>query len=139
MRTFLFVLLVSLGSMGYAQTINAKFKPLSFDELLIQAKAEAAYKAQQKENFQRYCDTAYKYWKNKDYEGFIYYSDFALGTGFSSNSLYYDRGRAYEYLRNYKKAKKEYKKAKRNGYYPAVSALEQCVANEKNWKKMNKK
>ena len=39
MRTFLFVLLVSLGSMGYAQTINAKFKPLSFDELLIQAKA----------------------------------------------------------------------------------------------------
>lgn len=115
--------------------VNSTFKPLSYDELLLQAQAQAYHSKMMEEKFDEYQDKAYEQYNRGDYRGFIYYSDIALSTGWYNTQLYYDRGNAYEYLHDYKHAKKEYKKAKKKGYYPAVSALEQCKRNEKAWRK----
>lgn len=42
---------------------------------------------------------------------------------------------AYEKLHDYRKAKKEYKRAVKKGYYPAQSALRQCRERQKAWRK----
>ena len=75
------------------------------------------------------------FYNKGDYNGFIFYSDYALNTGWYNSKLYYDRGTAFERLHDYRKAKKEYKRALKKGYYPAQSALKQCKINQKNWKK----
>lgn len=118
---------------------ESSFQPLSYEEILLAAQAQAAQRAYEEKKYDEYKSKAYDYWKNGDYNGFIHYSNIALSTGWYSASLYYDRGRAYEYLRDYKRAKKEYKKAKKKGSYLAISALEQCKQNEKNWKKQKRK
>ena len=111
--------------------INSKFKPLSYEELVLETQAKAAQRAYNEQEFLKYQEIAYSYWQKGDYKAFIYYSNFALNTGWYNNKMFYDRGRAFEILHNYKSAKKEYKKAKKKGYYPAVKALEQCRNKEK--------
>lgn len=118
---------------------TSKFKPLTYEELLLQAQAEAARDAYNKQKFDEFQDKAYSCLKRNDYNGFIYYSDYALKTGWYNSQLYYDRGKAFESLNDYKKAKKEYKRAKKKGYYPAVEALKRCKQKEKIWKKLYKK
>lgn len=118
---------------------TSKFKPFTYEELLLQAQAKAARDAYNEKIFNEFQDKAYSCLNKKDYYGFIYYSDHALKTGWYNSQLYYDRGRAFENLNDYKRAKKEYKKAKKKGYYPAIEALKRCKQKEKIWKKLYKK
>lgn len=128
-----------MAATGSAQlVINSQFKPLSYEELMLQAQAEAYRQQKMKERFEEYQDRAYNCYNRGDYNGFIYYSDYALKTGWYNSKLYYDRGAAYERLHEYGKAKKEYKSAIKKGYYPAQSAYEQCKIHQKAWKKANK-
>lgn len=124
---------------GSAQlVINSQFKPLSYEELMLHAQAEAYRQQERKERFDEYQDRAYNCYNRGDYNGFIYYSDYALKTGWYNSKLYYDRGAAYKRLHEYGKAKKEYKRAIKKGYHPAQSAYEQCKIHQKAWKKANK-
>ena len=140
MKKFLMLFLVAFISIkGYAQNINyvieSTFQPLSMEEMMLAARANAYRQQRMKELFEEYQDKAYAYYNKGDFNGFIYYSDYALKTGWYNSKLYHDRGAAYEKLHDYKKAKKEYKKAIKEGYYPAKAAYEQCKINQKAWKK----
>ena len=115
--------------------INSKFRPLTQEQLEMHARAEYARQMQNKESFEYYKAKAYERLQVLDYEGFIYYSDYALKYGWTNDKMFYDRGQAYEKLHKYRKAKKEYKKAIKAGYYPATRALEQCKENHKRWRK----
>ena len=120
---------------GRYVTITPEYKPMSQQELELYARAEYARQMRNKEQFELYQAKAYERLQVLDYDGFIYYSDYALKFGWHTDKLYYDRGQAYEKLHEYRKAKKEYKKAIKAGYYPATQALEQCKENHKRWKK----
>lgn len=137
--TTLVLLLGALSISTFAQNggfvIDSKFKPLTQEQLEMHARAEYARQMQNKEWFEYYQAEAYKRLQVLDYQGFIYYSDYALKYGWYNSKMYYDRGQAYEKLHEYRKAQKEYKKAIKTGYYPATQALEQCKENHKRWKK----
>lgn len=119
--------------------INSTYRPLTNEELWIHAYAEALREKEREKQFNEMQDISYKYYNRGDYNGFIYYSDLALETGWYNSKLYYDRGVAFEKLNEYKKARKEYKKALKKGYYPAQSALTNCKNNEKRWKQRKRK
>lgn len=140
MKKYLIILALTLvATTGTAQlVVNSKFKPLSYDELMLHAQAEAYRQQEEKERFEEYQDRAYECYNQADYKGFIFYSDYALKTGWYNSQLYYDRGSAYERLHEYSKAKKEYKRALKKGYYPAQSALENCKKRQIAWKKAKK-
>lgn len=140
MKKFLIILALTLvATTGTAQlVINSQFKPLSYEELMLHAQAEAYRQQEMKERFGKYQDRAYDFYSRGDYRGFIYYSDYALKTGWYNSKLYYDRGVAFERLHEYGKARKEYKRAIKKGYYPALSAYEQCKIHQKVWKKEKK-
>ena len=107
------LIVISISQTGTSQiVIDSKFKPLSYEELMMQAQAEAAYNAQMKQRFEQYQDEAYRRYNKQDWYGFLTYSNYALETGWYNSQLYYDRGVVYERLNNFKQAKKEYKKAK---------------------------
>jgi hypothetical protein len=127
-----------LSAQGGYVTITPEYKPLTQQELELYARAEYARQIHKKEQFEKYKELAYERLQVLDYNGFIYYSDYALSFGWYNDKMYYDRGQAYEKLHEYRKAKKEYKKAIKNGYYPAKQALEQCKENHKRWKKNRK-
>lgn len=113
---------------NYNYTIGNTFTPLSMEEMTVAVLSAKA-------RFDEYQNKAYKCYKKGEYGGFIYYSDYALGQGFYSSKLYYDRGVAYEKLHEFVKAKKEYKRALKAGCYEAQSALEECKIRQKEWKK----
>ena len=140
MKKFLLTLMATICvAFSYAQNTNyvieSTFQPLSMEEMLMAARANAYRQQIMKERFEEYQDKAYNCYNKGDFNGFIYYSDYALNTGWYNSKLYYDRGAAFEKLHEYRKAKKEYKRALKKGYYPAQSALTQCKINQKNWKK----
>lgn len=140
MKKFILVLsLIFMCAIGYAQNYNyvieSTFQPLSMEEMMMAARANAYRQQRMKERFEEYQDKAYEQYNRGDFNGFIYYSDYALSTGWYNSKLYYDRGMAFERLHDYRKAKKEYKKAIKKGYYPAQAAYEQCKAHQKAWKK----
>ena len=123
---FVFIPMISHAQNGYV--IQNSYQPLSIEEMIVSAKANV-------NRFSKYQDEAYECFNKGDYNGFIYYSDFALKTGYYNAKMYYNRGVSYEKLHNYSKAKKEYNKALKKGYYEAKPALEQCKINERNWKR----
>ena len=140
MKKFLLTLMATICvAFSYAQNTNyvieSTFQPLSMEEMMMAARANAYRQQIMKERFEEYQDKAYNCYNKGDFNGFIYYSDYALNTGWYNSKLYYDRGAAFEKLHEYRKAKKEYKRALKKGYYPAQSALKQCKINQKNWKK----
>lgn len=140
MKKFLLTLMATICvAISYAQNTNyvieSTFQPLSMEEMMMAARANAYRQQIMKERFEEYQDKAYNCYNKGDFNGFIYYSDYALNTGWYNSKLYYDRGAAFEKLHDYRKAKKEYKRALKKGYYPAQSALIQCKINQKNWKK----
>ena len=112
--------------------INSRFKPLSFEELMLSAQAEAARNAYNKQRFEEWQDKAYAALNRGDKNGFITYSNYALQTGWYNANLYYDRGKVFQSLGNYKYAKREYKKAKRKGYYLANYALQDLKNKQRN-------
>ena len=119
----------------FSQTITSRYRPMSWGDMLLQVQAEAVQAESRREKFNEYKNLAYSNLEKKDYNAFLYYSQCALNCGYYTPSLYYDRGKAFEYFNEYKKAKKEYKKAIKYGHYPAVQALEECKVNEWRWKK----
>lgn len=136
-RFLLFSLtLLSVSQIGLSQiVIESKFKPFSYEELMMQAQAKAAYDARMEQLFNQYQDEAYRRYNNQDLYGFLTYSNYALETGWYNSKLYYDRGVVFERLNNFKQAKKEYKKAKKKGYAYAERALEACKQHEKEYKR----
>lgn len=139
MKRFFLISLVFCTAVSYAQNINytidSTFKPLTMEEMMIAARANANRQQVMKERFEAYQDKAYNCYNKGDFNGFIYYSDYALNTGWYNSKLYYDRGTAFERLHEYRKAKKEYKRAIKKGYYPAKAAYEQCKVHQKAWRK----
>ena len=143
MKRYVVVLLIVLvTTMSRAQNVNivngSVYEPLPMEVLMMAARANAYRQEMAKQRFEEYKDKAYNYYNRGDYSGFIYYSTIALNTGWYNDKMYYDRGNAYEMLHEYRKAKKEYKRAIKKGYYPAQSAYEQCKRHQKIWKKTNK-
>ena len=131
------------NAQGYV--INSTFKPLSMQEMLLpyvlySQNAERIRERQEqreaaaKQRFGDYSDKAYECFNKLDYQGFIYYSSLALNTGWYNSEMYYNRGRAFEELHDYKQAKRQYKIALGYGYYPAQSALKLVKAHKKEWK-----
>lgn len=126
-----FIMITTLCNAQNSYVIENSYQPLTIDEIVMGVNTRV-------NRFNQYKDKAYECLNKRDFEGFIYYSDFALKTGYYNAKLYYYRGYAYEKLHNYSKAKKEYNKAIKKGYYEAVSALEQCKINQKNWQNNHK-
>lgn len=61
--------------------IDSKFRPFSYEELMMQAQAEAAYNARMQQLFEQYQEEAYRRYNNQDLYGFLTYSNYALETG----------------------------------------------------------
>lgn len=119
---FLSILFVSQANAQVV--INSKFKPFSYEELMLYAEAQAARSAYNEQKFKEYKEIAYDALNHGNKHGFITYSNYALQTGWYNAKLYYDRGEVFLSLGDYKQAKKEYKKVKRKGYYLAEEALQ---------------
>ena len=131
----LVIIVVCTNQVAISQfVINSKFKPFSYEELMMQAQAQAAYNARIEQLFEQYQEEAYRCYNKQDWYGFLTYSNYALETGWYTSELYYHRGVVYEHLNNFKQAKKEYKKAKQKGYVYAERALEACKQHEKEYK-----
>lgn len=111
--------------------ISSKFRPLTYEQLVIEAQAKAARDAYNEQRFDEYKKKAYASLNKGDKYGFITYSNYALQTGWYNAQLYYDRGEVFQALGDYKNAKREYKKAKRKGYYLAETALQRLKALRK--------
>lgn len=139
-RFLLFSLtLLSVSQIGLSQiVIDSKFKPFSYEELMMQAQAKAAYDAPMEQLFDQYQDEAYRRYNNQDLYGFLTYSNYALQTGWYTAKLYYDRGVVYERFNDFKNAKREYKKAKKKGYAYAEYALQSLKYKEKEYKRQQK-
>lgn len=124
---------------GLAQKLNyvsqSYYQPMSIGEMMLKAQAEVYWQQVMQQKFEKYQEIAYDCFNKGNYYGFINYSSYALETGWYSSKLYYDRGVAFEYFHDYRKAKKEYKRAIKSGYYPAQTALEQCKIHQKEWNK----
>ena len=118
------VIVLTVNAQNYNVTVNSQFQPMSVEEHLRYMQAQAARDAYLEKRYDEYTGYAYKALKRGNRYDFIYYSNIALETGLYSSQLYYDRGAAFEYLKDYKRAKKEYKKAYKHGYYEAYYALE---------------
>ena len=137
MKRFLLLPIVFLATISYAQnyTIESTFQPLAMEEMVVAARAKAYHQQIMRQRFEEYREEAYARYNRRDYNGFLLYSYYALGTGWYDSKMYYDRGAVYEMMHEYSKAKKEYKRAMKKGYYPAKAAYEQCKVNHKAWKK----
>ena len=133
MKKYLFflIVLVTYPVCASSQALNCKFEPLSYEELILVARAEAARDAYNKRKFQEYQEEAYERYNKQDWYGFITYSNYALSTGWYNAQLYYYRGVVFEKLNEFKKAKKEYKKAKKKGYAYAEVALVALKSRQK--------
>ena len=123
------------NAQNYNVTINSQFKPMSMEEAMMYARAQAIHEQRMEQLFNEYKDKAYNCYYRRDYNGFIYYSNLALNTGWCNDKLYYDRGVVFEKYHEYRKAKKEYQKAMSKGYYLARSAYLDCIKHQKEWKK----
>ena len=91
---------------------------------LQHAEMAARIAARRQALFEQYEEQAYHAFQNDQWSHVIYYVNQALETEYYNGSVYYMRGYAYEQLGNFKQAKKDYRKAKKNGSYQAESALE---------------
>lgn len=126
------------NAQNYNITVNSQFEPMSMDEAMMYARAKAIREQRMEQLFDEYKTKAYNCYNRSDYNGFIYYSNLALNTGWYNNKLYYDRGVVYERFHEYRLAKKEYKKAIDTGYYLAESAYWECKRHHKEWKKSHR-
>jgi hypothetical protein len=131
----LICLILSFNSIIGQTVINSQYKPLSFDVMVMAAQAQAYQDEINKEEFDKYKDLAYKALDHGDKSQFITYSNYALSTGWYNAKIYYDRGKVFQSFGDYKNAKREFKKAKRKGYYQASQALEDLKRIKKSRKR----
>lgn len=71
-----FVTLVGY-SQNYNYVIESTFQPLSMEEMMMAARANAYRQQMMKQRFEEYQEKAYDCYNKGDYNGFIYYSDYA--------------------------------------------------------------
>lgn len=83
--------------------------------MMLEAQVEIYRQPQLANEFEKYQKKAYGCFNESDYNGFIYYSNCALSTDCYTDKLYYDCGIDFEIFHEYRKAKKEYKKAIKAG------------------------
>jgi hypothetical protein len=114
---------------GYCQT-NFLTKPYGYNPYVtqipnpqLQAYINANNKGIGRQSFMNYMNYAVEQYNHGNYSGFITQSTYALETGYSYPELYYYRGVAFEQLGNKRSAKKNYKKAYKQGVYEAKTAL----------------
>lgn len=117
--------------------IKSQYKPYTFEEMMLQAKVQAAKNAYNEKKFNEYSNQAYAAYNRGDKYGFITYTNYALETGWYNAKMYFDRGQVFQSLGDMKSAKREYKKAKKYGYYEAEVALNQLKKSKKKKKYLN--
>lgn len=130
---------INLWAPNNGLLVTPEYRPMPYEQYASIILYEQQQAKIRKENFERYKSIAYDYYYRGDYSNFLYYSELALKYGWYNNKMYYDRGKAYEYFHDYRKAKKEYRKAIRTDYQGAEYALEQCKIHQKEWKRRNKR
>ena len=133
---FLFLTFATITSKAQI-VINSQYKPYTFNEIMLQAKVQAARNAYNEKKFKEYSNEAYEAYNRGDKYGFITYTNYALETGWYNAKMYYDRGQVFQSLGDMKNAKREYKKAKKHGYYQAEIALNQLKNLKKKKKYLN--
>jgi len=124
MKKILLLLSILFAANCYAQSgwtlydniQNPRYTPRSMDELMLEARANAIANARKREAFNHYSELAYQSLSRGDNRSFITLSNTALSYGWHSSKLYYDRGLVYKELGLKRYAKRELKRAKRNGY-----------------------
>lgn len=79
--------------------------------------------AARSQQYERYVGWAFEAASKEQWPYVIHYVTSALNTGFWNADLYFLRGRAYEQLKQWRYAKRDYKKGKRNGSSAAAEAL----------------
>lgn len=129
---------------------NSRFRPFSYEEMvralppvtpeMIEraAIARAQDRAEREAKFEKWQSAAVEAYNKGDYYGCLTYINYALETNFYNGYIYYVRGLAFEDLHDYKNAKKQYKKAKDEGYYQAEELLKGIKEREKAWKQSQK-
>ena len=90
-------------------------------DMTLRAYAETA--ARRSALFEQYSKLAAEAYNERNWYDAIKYANSALSL-FENGQQYYIRGYGYESLGYLKEAKKDYKRAKRLGYYDAAQALE---------------
>lgn len=101
------------------------------DMMNMYARAWAETAARRQELFYRYAELAANALKNREWNKAIYYVNEAFDTQYTAGVLYYIRGYAYEQLGNYRAAKRDYKKGKKDNCIEASEALEDLKARRK--------
>lgn len=99
------------------------------------ARMMAEADARMEEAFNFYYDKARDACGQKNWSYTIYYADKALDTGYYNSDVFYLKGCAYEGLGNLRKAKSQYRKAKRKGSNLAKWALERLKKEAKERRK----
>lgn len=129
---------------------NSRFRPFSYEEMIRAlppvssemieraAIARAQDRAEREAKFEKWQSAAVEAYNKGDYFGCLTYINYALETNFHNGYIYYVRGLAFENLHDYKNAKKQYKKAKDEGYYQAEELLKGIKDREKAWKQSQK-
>jgi len=122
MKKFVLLLSVIYSINCYAQwtpydrTYYQGYTPMSPSEAMLMGRLKAEADAKRKEAFNYYQELAYQSLNKGNYQNFITLSNTALSYGWRSSKLYYDRGLVYKELGLKRYAKRELKRAKRNGY-----------------------
>ncbi len=141
MKRLFILLFICKAVSGYSQNVNvwvrevpnanykieSTYEPLPADLMAAAARGRA-------QRFRKYCDEAYEALNRGDKYGFITYTNYALSTDYYNAKMYYDRGKVFQELGDYKQAKKNFRKAKKYGYYQA----EQALGELKIWRKINR-
>lgn len=87
MKKILFTLFLAfICSIGYAQgyVVESTYQPMSMEETMMAVRADLYRRQRMSELFDEYRDKAYSYYNKNDFNGFIYYSDYALSTVFTA-------------------------------------------------------
>ena len=101
--------------------------------MYVRALAETA--ARRKAYFERYSNLAVEAFNKKQWNYVILYVNNALETQYYNGEVFYLRGFAYEMLGDERRAKKDYRKGKKNGSYRAEIAMEQLKEQQKQRRK----
>jgi len=99
------------------------------------ARTLAETAARRKANFEQYSNLAVEAFNKKQWNYVILYVNNALETQYYNGEVFYLRGFAYEMLGDERRAKKDYRKGKKNGSYRAEIAMEQLKEKQKQRRK----
>lgn len=115
MRKKILFLLLIIGchSLDAQIIINSRFKPLSYEEILLSAQAQAIDNAYRQRKFEEYQDEAYRALNRGDRNGFLTYSSYALNTGWYNAKLYLIEVKRFNILEIIRTPKKNTRKQRK--------------------------